>query len=325
MIRRAALILTILAVALQAAGAQTLVAWRHGNLQPKGDAGFFYMAAEGGFAKKQGLDLKMLAFQNDSLMFKALIAGEIDSYEGSPVSPMIAGAKGSDVKILGCSWPRLIYSIFARGDIASLADLKGKTLGISQPGALPDHVARILLQRHGLGAGEVKFVMSGTDADRIRALVAGAIDSAIATSEFGARKELGLKTLVRASDSLPEFMRICMITRADVVKTRADDLVRLMAAEIGALDYAVKNREAVLALARKIAALPAGDPAAEVVFEEAVVHGALSPTLEIPMAKLMWLRDLLAADGKLPASFDPARLVDASIRERALKQLAAQR
>ena len=121
-------------------------------MHPKGDVGFFYMAAEGGFAKAQGLDLRMLAFQNDSLMFKALIAGEIDSYEESPASPMIAAARAakaddpaSDVKLLGCSWPRLVYSVFARGDLRSLADLKGRTLGISQPGALPDHVARIML------------------------------------------------------------------------------------------------------------------------------------------------------------------------------------
>jgi len=87
------------AVALALVSATTLHAedlWRHGTLVPKGDAGFIYMAAEGGFAKAEGLDLKMQAFQNDTLMMKALIAGELDSYEGSPISPLIAGSKGAD-------------------------------------------------------------------------------------------------------------------------------------------------------------------------------------------------------------------------------------
>ncbi len=79
--------------------------WRHGTLVPKGDAGFIYMAAEGGFAKAQGLDLKMQAFQNDPLMMKALIAGELDSYEGSPISPLIAGSKGADVRIPAAPGP----------------------------------------------------------------------------------------------------------------------------------------------------------------------------------------------------------------------------
>ncbi len=82
----------ILIGAVTTAGAQTLVPWRHGTVAPKGDAGFFYMAAEGGFAKQQGLDLKMLAFQNDTLMLKALVAGELDTFEGSPISPMIASS-----------------------------------------------------------------------------------------------------------------------------------------------------------------------------------------------------------------------------------------
>src|SRR5260370_9103631 len=91
--------------------------WRHGTLVPKGDAGFIYMAAEGGFAKAEGLDLKMQAFQNDTLMMKAVIAGELDSYEGSPISPLIAGSKGADVKILGCTWPKLTYSLFSHDGI----------------------------------------------------------------------------------------------------------------------------------------------------------------------------------------------------------------
>ena len=55
--------------------AQNLIPWRHGAVQPKGDAGFWYMAAEGGFAKQQGLDMKMLALNSDVLLLKALIAG----------------------------------------------------------------------------------------------------------------------------------------------------------------------------------------------------------------------------------------------------------
>ena len=39
--------------------------WRHGTLVPKGDAGFIYMAAEGGFAKAEN---KRAIKENDPLM-----------------------------------------------------------------------------------------------------------------------------------------------------------------------------------------------------------------------------------------------------------------
>ena len=124
--------------------------WRHGTLVPKGDAGFTDMAAEGGFAKAQGIDLKMQAFQNDTLMMKALIAGDLDSYEGSPISPMIAGSKGVDVKIVGCSWPKLTYSLFSHDGVGSIADLKGKKFGISAPVRCPTSSRGPCSSRRGL-------------------------------------------------------------------------------------------------------------------------------------------------------------------------------
>src|SRR5260370_945301 len=108
----AAVLLTF--AAASAAPAQTLIPWRHGPVQPKGHAGFGYMAAEGGFAKAQGLDMKMFAMNSDVLLLKSLIAGELDTFEAGPTSPMIADSKGADVKILGCPWPKLTYSFFSR-------------------------------------------------------------------------------------------------------------------------------------------------------------------------------------------------------------------
>jgi hypothetical protein len=49
----------------------------------------------------------------------------------------------------------------------------------------------------------------------------------------------------------------------------------------------------------------------------------VSPLLEIDRGKFNWLRDLLAQDGRLAANFDPAALIDDSIRERALARVKA--
>src|SRR6266566_5646407 len=221
--------------------------WRHGTLVPKGDAGFIYMAAEGGFAKAEGLDLKMQAFQNDTLMIKALIAGELDSYEGSPISPLIAGSRGADVKILGCTWPKLTYSLFSHDGIGTIGDLKGKKIGISAPGSLPDVVARAMLKQAGILPSEVSFVAAGSDPERVRALMAKTIDAAISTSDFAARPELKLKTLAIASEALPQFMRQCVITRGDLIRSKRTQLVAFVAAEMKAYGFAFAHRDKVVA------------------------------------------------------------------------------
>ena len=63
--------------------------WRHGIIEPKSDAGFQVMAVRGGFAAKQGLKLELPYFQNDVIALRALLAGELESYEGGRSSAVI--------------------------------------------------------------------------------------------------------------------------------------------------------------------------------------------------------------------------------------------
>src|SRR4030081_1552615 len=113
------------------AGAQEAKTWKNGLPEAKSDAGFIFMPAKGGFAEKQGLKLDVVQFKGDAIALKAMLAGELDSYEGSPGGPMLAAAAGADIKILGCYWPTLTYGIFARAGIATPADLRGKPFAIS--------------------------------------------------------------------------------------------------------------------------------------------------------------------------------------------------
>jgi len=307
---------------LGAAAADAEEPWRHGTLAaPRGDAGFIYMAAEGGFAKAEGLDLRMQTFPSDTAMMKALIAGEIDSSEGNPASALIAGSTGADVKIIGCAWPKLTYSLFAGDAITAVSDLRGRKLGISRPGSLSDLVARALLRQAGIAASETILVASGSDQERLRAVTAGTIDATLAPTDFSGRPEFRLKTLVVTNAALPQFLRQCLMTRGDVIRARRPLAVAFVAAEMTAYAFALGHHDREIALTRRIAGLPPGDPLAEAGWREVVEQGALSPAAEIDLDKLRWLRDLLAEDGRMAAKFDPAAVTDASVREAALARM----
>ena len=72
-----------LATSFFSAGAQEHV-WKHGLINAKADAGIFLMVSTRDFAKKEGLKLGVSQFKDDQLALKALIAGELDSFEGGP-------------------------------------------------------------------------------------------------------------------------------------------------------------------------------------------------------------------------------------------------
>src|SRR5215471_681912 len=61
--------------------------WRHGIIEPKSDAGFQVMAVRGGFTARQGLKLDLPHFQNDVIALRALLAGELESYEAGRRPP----------------------------------------------------------------------------------------------------------------------------------------------------------------------------------------------------------------------------------------------
>src|SRR5215472_17918500 len=115
---------------------QDLKPWRHGVIEPKGDAGFMVMVGQRDFASRHGLKVEIVALKNGATAHKALLAGELDSIESSPGAAILAGARGADIKILGCDWPGVPHGLMVRSTINKVDDLKGKTIAVAAPGSL---------------------------------------------------------------------------------------------------------------------------------------------------------------------------------------------
>src|SRR5712692_5152554 len=320
------IMLAVAALLAGAANAQTV--WRHGTISAKGDSGFLFMAAQRGFAEKLGIKLEIMQFKSDPTMLKAMLAGELDSYEGNPSSPMAAVSRGGDIKIIGCHWPVLTYAMFVKkdGPIKTIADLKGKRIATAGPGALPDIFSRGVLKNAGLKPADAQLVNAGNDADRVGALAVGIVDVAPSSSEFTPDLEKrGLRMLVHAQAATPNFIRFCMYTTGKVLATKRDAAVRFLAAEMRGLDYALKNKDAMVALSREITWAAADDPKPGYIYDEVIRYKSVTPDFGIPLEKLTYMRDLLAEVGFLDKPLDPKAMLDGSLRDEAVRLAAAQR
>ena len=300
------------------AAAQATYTWRHGAILAKSDAGFFFMV-QNGFAEKQGLKLEIVQFKTDILALQALIAGEIDSFEGGPGGSMIASARGGDLKVLGCDWPGLPYGIFTKQDVTSLAELKGKTFASSAPSANPSEVARGIFEKYGIDPATVHFASLGGDLDRFKAVAAGVAAGAIVSNEYvPIAPKQGVKMLVAARDALPNYVRQCVISSAKVLAAKQDAAVHFLAAEMNAWHYATTHRDATLKLAREVAGIKADDPRPEFVYDDGMRSHAIDPDFTIPVDKLKWMVEELVKDGNLKQPIDVAKVIDPSIRAKAL-------
>ena len=168
----------VIAQAMKPAGAQELKTWRHGVLDPKGDAGFSYMVGQG-FAEKQGLKLKLFPFKADTPgSLQALLAGELDSFEGSPGNDIMAAARGAE---------RQNHRLHLAGSAARadgerhqlVQNLKGKTIAVGPVGSLPDLLFRILLKQSNIAVSEVRLTTSATTSISYKALVGHIVDAAV--------------------------------------------------------------------------------------------------------------------------------------------------
>jgi NitT/TauT family transport system substrate-binding protein len=307
-----------LALALGPTPAAAQKVWRHAIIEAKSDAGFAMMVSRG-FAEKQGLKLEIMQIKADQIGLKALLAGELDSYEGGPGGAIVAAARGADVKILGCHWPSLVHGLFARENVTGIADLRGKNIAISAPGALPDLLIRAVLEKQGIPATEVKFANMGSDTDRYKALTVGVVDAAIVSTEYLPIAPKTVKLLATGREALPNFMRVCMITSGKTLADKPDEAVRFLAAEISALRYAAANRDEEIKLTMEITKAKADDPRPAFIFDEATRHKDIDPEIGLPMEKLAWTQEMLLKNGSMPKPVDLAKIVAPDVRAKALE------
>ncbi len=216
---------TAIAVAVPAAGQEKV--WKHGLINAKADAGIFMMVGRRDFAAKQGLKLELLEFKDDQLGLKALIAGELDSFEGGPQGVFAADAKGGDAKILGCHWIVVPHGIYAKDNITSVEQLKGKSIAVSAPNSMPNMLAIEALAKYGISDKDVSLAAVGGDRERYQALVGGVVEAAVVSNEYEPISPKNIHLLVAGRDAVPNFLRVCIVSSAKKLAERGDDAVKV--------------------------------------------------------------------------------------------------
>ena len=319
------------AIAIAALGAAAFAAsaaaqekiWHHGLINAKADAGILLMVSTREFAAKQGLTLKVSQFKDDQLALKAMIAGELDSFEGGPQGVFAADAKGADAKILGCHWLVVPHGIYAKDNIKKIEDLKDKQIAVSAPNSMPNMLAIEALAKYGLSDKDVKLAAVGGDRERFQALAGGVVDAAVISNEFEPVAPKDMHLLVAGRDALPNFLRVCIVSSAKKLAERGDDAVKFLAAEMNALRFALTHRDETIALTREITHAKADDPRPAFVYDDAVTHKAVDPDLPLPGEKIMWIQEQMAKAGKMPKPLDLATVTAPDYREKALKLISA--
>tara|TARA_R110002020_G_scaffold27552_28_gene88913 strand:+ start:209 stop:1216 length:1008 start_codon:yes stop_codon:yes gene_type:complete len=133
--------------------------------------------------EKAGLDVEMVNFKGGSQALKAVIGGSADVVSGYFDHTVALAAKGQKLKaiVVYDRFPGLVIVVSPRqtGKINSVADLKGKTVGISAPGSSTDYFLKFELQQAGLQRDDAAVIGVGLGGTAIAAMEQGQIDAAV--------------------------------------------------------------------------------------------------------------------------------------------------
>lgn len=161
----------------------------------------FYIAKEGGYYQKYGLDVN-LVFGVHPAGIAMVVSGEAAMTNYTLEQAMQAAAKDGSLVFLASSFKKSLFAMMVGKNITSMADLKGKRFGVSQIGDAPYNYAVNLLSKGGLTPKDVQWVPVGTDVNgRAAALVSGRVEASMITAPVYFKLEAqGYKSLANISD-----------------------------------------------------------------------------------------------------------------------------
>jgi NitT/TauT family transport system substrate-binding protein len=195
--------------------------------------------------EKNGLNVKMQAFESGTDLIKAMVGGDVDAGILGFTNAVTWASKGAGLKVVGGAQMGF-HSILVRNDsgINKVEDLKGKRLGSQKAGSTADTVLTgVTLKNAKLTKEDLKMVYV-EPAQAIQSLAGGAIDAAFVFEPYDkiATKTMPVKQIYEVGKEWP-FPCMVVITTDNVLKKNREGVNRMLDAQKEAIDLLQKDSQ----------------------------------------------------------------------------------
>ncbi|HXS39732.1 MAG TPA: ABC transporter substrate-binding protein [Stellaceae bacterium] len=211
---------------------------------------------EQGFFAKYGIEVEIVALTGDAKVQQALAAKSIDFGLGSGPG-MAFAAKGSPViAVAAFAGPPRNISAVVRADspVKSVADLRGKLIGVSTVGSLTDWLAKQMAVQEGWGKNGVQTVPLGAIAASLAALKAHQIDASVLATEAGFQlAERGEARIVVGMDKYaPHFITHVVFARKDILAENPTLIDRFLKGFFASIAFMKTHKPQTVAAAERV-------------------------------------------------------------------------
>lgn len=194
-----------------------------------GTSGFqapIWAAKEGGFFAKYGLDVDIVMIPGGTQSMQALISGGTQFSQTSAAAPIHSRLGGSDVVLIAASVNKYPFSVVARPQIKTPAELIGKKVGVVRLGGSNESAFRKAFEIWGIDPKSVVFLQLGEAAARLVALSAGTLDATVLAPPYTLKaRELKMSILADLK-SLPIYYPQSTIAVREQLLARSPQLAK---------------------------------------------------------------------------------------------------
>src|SRR5262245_53381848 len=131
------------------------------------------VAKDQGFFQKEGLNVETVLMPA-SLNIKVLLSGDIQ-YATTITAGVVANVRGVNTRVVMCFVDRPLLDLVGNPEIGSIADLKGKLVGISSRGGLHDVTMRRIFLQSGMDPSQATFITVGEQGAMLNGIKSGRI------------------------------------------------------------------------------------------------------------------------------------------------------
>lgn len=190
--------------------------------------GPFYIAAEQGLFKKNGVDVELVKMEDPKERFPTLLADRIQMIASTADTALLYMKTPDEFQyVVAIDDSNGGDGIVAKKDITSLAELKGKKVAVNK-GSVSEFYLSALLGNAGLKESDLN-VVNMTAADAGSAFVTGRVDAAVTWEPWLSRgKSADFGHLLTDSSKTPGLITDVIIAKTDWIKAHPKEVAAVV-------------------------------------------------------------------------------------------------
>jgi len=204
-----------------------------------------WVAHDAGYFAKEGLQDDIILIPSGTQLAQVTVAGEIEIGSLNGSSAIAAALQGADLKIIGNSGNKMVFSLYVRPEIKSVEALKGKKIGITRFGSAPDISVRYALRKYNINPDkDLTLIQLGFMATVAAGLQGGSIEGGVVSppTQFAVDKA-GFKELISITDMDFAFPNPALVAVGPIIRSKPDVINRFIRAYVRGIHRARTDRE----------------------------------------------------------------------------------